>query len=50
MTGSGHDPKKNLGHDPTSVMTQPVMTRLGHDPKNKLGHDRDPGPVKVPEY
>jgi hypothetical protein len=33
MTGSGHDPKKNLGHDPTSVMTQPVKTRLGHDPK-----------------
>jgi hypothetical protein len=37
---SGHEPKKNLGHDPTSVMTQ----------KNKLGHDRDLGRVKVPEY
>ena len=45
MTGSGHDPKKNLGHDPTSVMTQPVMTQ-----KNKLGHDRDPGRDLVPEY
>jgi hypothetical protein len=50
MTGSGHDPKQNLGHDPTAVMTQPVMIRLGHDPKNKLGHYRDPGLVKVPEY
>jgi hypothetical protein len=33
------------GHDPTSIMTQPIMTQ-----KNKLGHDRDPGRDKVPEY
>ncbi len=32
MTGSGHDRKIKLGHDPD----------CGHDPNKKLGHDLDP--------